>query len=150
MTTNPKPSFQRSTSFLRYKTKPDPDQNSDQRRLDSSQRRTTPATPGPAYLRATKLIDLHQPASCKSRVSPKCRGRPHRPPPNLRFYFRLRFVVNRRGVNLFSFLSHRGRGHRPALAVRGHCDFATHRDLTAFFYPEFHRPIVNLAVRARI
>ena len=44
-----------------------------------------PGNTGTAYQRATKLVGLHQPASGKSQISPKCRGRPPWPPPNLPF-----------------------------------------------------------------
>src|SRR5437762_5145643 len=83
VTANPKPNCQRSTSSFRYKAKSDPRHKLDQRRLASSQRRTTPNFFGTAYLRITKLIRLHQPASCKSQDLPKNRGRPNGRPLNL-------------------------------------------------------------------
>src|SRR5205085_9135846 len=88
---------------------------SDQNRLASSRRRTTPNYFGTAYLRVTKLIGLHRPARGNRVFCPKCRGRPPRPPPNLRLLsIRLRFVVNRDGLERFAFAVRSGRVHGAA------------------------------------
>src|SRR5262249_28324020 len=63
---------------LRYKTKPTPRHHSAQRRLDLSQRRTTPITSGPLICGPLNYGFRQNCQTAMRRIAPKLKARPER------------------------------------------------------------------------